>query len=119
WDVYNNVHMGTCGDACAAKYQFTREQQDDFAIESFQRSLAAMREGAFADEIIPVEQVTEDENPKKFNPEKLRKLRPAFGNDGTITAGNASSINDGGAGIVVTDQRDARTQAKVLGYSTA
>ncbi len=120
WDVYNNVHMGTCGDACAKKYQFTRQQQDDFAIASFQRSLAATQSGAFADEIVPVDQVKEDENPRKFKEEKLRQLRPAFGPDGTITAGNASSINDGAAAIVVASERTTpKPQARILGYSTA
>lgn len=119
WDVYNNVHMGTCGDACAKQYQFTRQQQDDFAIESFQRSLAAIRSGAFADEIIAVEAFKEDENPQKLNEEKLRKLRPAFGSEGTITAGNASSINDGAAAVVVSGEHLSNTQARILGYSTA
>src|SRR5213075_2642788 len=88
--------------------------------------------GAFKDEIVPVEapagkasvQVVEDENPKKFNEEKLRQLRAAFGKDGTITAGNASSINDGAAAVVVISPEKAKAlnvkpQAKILGYSTA
>src|SRR5690242_15941594 len=83
WDVYNNVHMGTCGDRCAAKYSFTRQQQDEFAIASYKRALAAASGGAFADEIVAVEApagkatvtVKEDEQPKKFNEEKLRQLR--------------------------------------------
>src|SRR6266436_4926710 len=109
WDVYNNVHMGTCGDRCAEKYNFTRQQQDDFAVASFKRALEAAAKGVFAWEIEPVTvkidremfAVAEDESPKKFNEEKLRKLRPAFGENGTITAGNASSINDGAAALVV------------------
>src|SRR5262245_12476980 len=109
WDVYNQVHMGTCGDRCALKYGFSREQQDDFAVASFKRAIAAAAGGVFAEEIVPVEiktgkdtvTVQEDENLKKFNEEKLRKLRPAFGEKGTVTAGNASSINDGAAAIVV------------------
>jgi acetyl-CoA C-acetyltransferase len=132
WDVYKNVHMGTCGDACATKYQFTRQMQDDFAIASFKRALAAQQSGAFADEIIPVDapagksviQVKEDENPRKFNEEKLRQLRPAFGKEGTITAGNASSINDGAAAIIVLSPERAKAlnvkpQARILGYATA
>ncbi|HEX3356327.1 MAG TPA: thiolase family protein [Tepidisphaeraceae bacterium] len=119
WDVYNNVHMGTCGDACASKYNFTREQQDDFAVASFKRAQAAKKSGEFAGEIVAVEGVLEDENPKKFNEEKLRKLKPAFGKDGTITAGNASSINDGAAAVVVSgDDRSAKPQAKILGFAT-
>jgi acetyl-CoA C-acetyltransferase len=132
WDVYNNVHMGTCGDVCAKKYEFSRQAQDDFAIASFKRAQQAISSAAFKDEIVPVEapsgkatvQVTEDENPKKFNEEKLRQLRAAFGKDGTITAGNASSINDGAAAIVVLSSEKAKAlgvkpQAKILGYATA
>lgn len=130
WDVYRNVHMGSCGDRCAEKYGFTREQQDDFAVASFKRAIAATSEKRFADEIEPVQvkvgrdtiTVTEDESPKKFNEEKLRKLRPAFGEKGTITAGNASSINDGAAAIVVVSPERVRSGitpvAKILGYAT-
>jgi acetyl-CoA C-acetyltransferase len=131
WDVYHNVHMGTCGDRCAEKYQFTREQQDQFAIASFRRALETVRDGNFAAEIVPVSvksgkesiEIVEDENPRKFNEEKLRKLRPAFGEKGTVTAGNASSINDGAAAIVVLGEDKARAlgvqaQARILGYAT-
>src|SRR5262245_11183883 len=101
WDVYNNVHMGTCGDRCAEKYGISREQQDEFAVTSFKRAIEAAARGIFAEEITPVEvrigketiAAKEDENLKKFNEEKLRKLPPAFGDKGTVTAGNASSIN--------------------------
>src|SRR5260370_1505407 len=102
WDIYKNVHMGICGDRCAEKFGFTREQQDEFAVTSFKRALEAAKKGAFAAEIEPIpvkagkEMVTvaEGENPKKFNEEQLRKLRPAFGDKRTLTAGNAPSIND-------------------------
>jgi acetyl-CoA C-acetyltransferase len=129
WDIYKNVHMGTCGDQCAQKYNFTREQQDEFAITSFKRSIEATRTGLFAPEIEPIPTtsgketviVKEDENPRKFNEEKLRKLRPAFG--GTVTAGNASSINDGAAAVVVlspekTKALGVQPQARILGYAT-
>ena len=131
WDVYNNVHMGTCGDRCAEKYGLTREQQDEFAVASFKRAIAAASSGAFAQEIAPVEvkagketvMISEDENLKKFNEEKLRKLRPAFGEKGTVTAGNASSINDGAAAVVVVSgekvkELGLKPQAKILGYAT-
>jgi acetyl-CoA C-acetyltransferase len=131
WDVYNNVHMGTCGDRCAEKYSLTREQQDEFAVASFKRAIAAASGGAFAQEIAPVEvragketvTISEDENLKKFNEEKLRKLRPAFGEKGTVTAGNASSINDGAAAVLVLSgekvkELGAKPQAKILGYAT-
>jgi acetyl-CoA C-acetyltransferase len=131
WDVYNNVHMGICGDRCAAKYQFSRKDQDDFAIASFKRAVDAQNKGAFKDEIVPVEApagkakvlISEDENPKKFNEEKLRQLKPAFGKDGTVTAGNASSINDGAAAVVVVSgdrikPLGLKPLARILGYAT-
>jgi len=131
WDVYNKIHMGICGDRCAEKFSFTRQQQDDFAVASFKRAIDAAAKGVFAQEIAPVQvtagkemvTVTEDESPKKFNEEKLRKLRPAFGEKGTVTAGNASSINDGAAAIVVTSGDKVKSsglkpQAKILGYAT-
>jgi acetyl-CoA C-acetyltransferase len=131
WDIYNNVHMGICGDRTAEKYGFTREQQDDFAVTSFTRAVAAQRNGAFTDEIQPIPVragketvlVAEDENPKKFNEDKLRKLRPAFGEKGTVTAGNASSINDGAAAVLVVSsekmkQLGLKPQARILGYAT-
>ena len=130
WDVYNGLHMGLCGDRCAEKYAFSREEQDDFAVESYNRALAAVENGTFAGEIVPVEapagrdmvRVTEDEEPGRFNEEKLRQLRPAFGK--TVTAGNASSINDGAAAIVALSEEKVRAlgvkpQAKILGYATA
>ena len=131
WDVYNNMHMGTCGDRCAEKFGFTRAQQDDYAVMSFKRAIKAAGEKRFADEIEPVQvkagretvAVAEDEAPKKFNEEKLRKLRPAFGEGGTITAGNASSLNDGAAALVVASAEKVKRlglkpQAKILGYAT-
>ncbi len=132
WDVYNNVHMGTFGDTCARKYEFTRQEQDDFAVASFKRAIEAQTKGLFKDEIVPIEApsgktkvtVSEDENPRKFNEEKLRQLKPAFGKDGTVTAGNASSINDGAAAVVVVAQEKIkslgiRPVARILGYATA
>jgi len=132
WDVYHQVHMGTGGDRCAEKYGFSREQQDDFAVASYQRARQAQADGAFANEIAPVEVkagkasvvVDKDEGPAKFNEEKLRKLRPAFGEKGTITAANASSINDGAAAIVVASADKARQlnitpRARVVGYAAA
>jgi acetyl-CoA C-acetyltransferase len=131
WDVYSNLHMGTFGERCAQKYGFSRQQQDDYAVESFKRALAAASQCIFAREIVPVEvpagketvTVKEDETLKKFNEEKLRKLRPAFGKDGTITAGNASSINDGAAAVAVVSEDKVKElgvqpQARVLGYAT-
>jgi len=131
WDVYNNIHMGLGGDRCAEKYGFSRQAQDEFAVTSFKRAAEAASSGAFGAEIVPVEvklgketvAVAEDENPRKFNEEKLRKLRPAFGETGTVTAGNASSINDGAAAMVVLSADKAKElgitpQARILGYAT-
>jgi acetyl-CoA C-acetyltransferase len=131
WDVYNNLHMGVCGDRCAEKYGFSREQQDEFAIASFKRAQEATAKGIFAKEIEPVQvkagkeliKIAEDENPKKFNEEKLRKLRPAFGEKGTVTAGNASSINDGAAAIIALSpeklkELGIKPEAMILGYAT-
>ena len=131
-DAYGGIHMGVCGDRCAEKYAFIRQQQDDFAVASYQRALAAAASGTFALEIVPVSapagkstvMVAQDEQPKRFDEKKLRELRPAFGSGGTVTAGNASSINDGAAAIVVMSDEKARAlgvkpSAKVLGYTTA
>jgi acetyl-CoA C-acetyltransferase len=131
WDVYNNVHMGTCGDRCAEKFQISRQQQDDFAVASFKRAIEAQQNGLFAAEITPVQvpdrrntiTVDKDEGPARFNEEKLRSLQPAFGKTGTVTAGNASSINDGAAAITVMSEKKAKqlgciTQARILGYAT-
>jgi len=131
WDVYNNLHMGMFGDRCAEKYQFSRKDQDDFAVASYQRARKAQQENVFRDEIVPVEiagrkgtvVVDQDEEPARFDEEKLRKLRPAFGEKGTVTAGNASSINDGAAAVVVASAEKVaelglKPQAKILGYST-
>lgn len=109
WDVYGRRQMGTYGDQCAARFGFTRAQQDDFAVRSYTRAREAIAAGVFADEIVPVEVPTatqtavvrEDEGPARFDEDKLRALPPAFLEDGTITAGNASSINDGAAALVV------------------
>ena len=132
WDVYNNVHMGTCGDRCAERYQFTKQEQDEFAVASFKRAIEAQEKGWFGAEITPVEvasrgastTVDKDEGPGRFNEEKLRSLQPAFGKGGTVTAGNASSINDGAAAIVVASSKKAeqlgmKPQARILGYSTS
>ena len=131
WDVYNDLHMGTFGDRCAAKENISRQEQDDFAVASFKRAIAAEKDNTFAAEIVDVEIkgrkgstfVKEDEAPARFDEAKLRSLRPAFDPSGTITAGNASSINDGAAAIVVLSPEQAqelgvKPQARILGYSS-
>ena len=121
WDPYNNIHMGNCAEKCAAKYHFTREQQDAYAIESFKRANAAQQDGRFAAEITPVEitdakggstKVDLDEGPAKVRYDKIPSLKPSFQKDGTITPANASSINDGAAALVLTTA--AIVQAKGL-----
>jgi len=116
WDPYNNLHMGSCAEHCAKKYSFTREQQDAFAIASYQRANAAQEDGSFGDQIIPVEVtdarratslIEQDEEPSKVNYSKLPSLRPSFENAGTITAANASSISDGAAALLIASESAA------------
>lgn len=117
WDIHTNQHMGSCAELCAEKYSFTREAQDEFAVASYKKALAAISNGAFKDEIVPVEIVGKkgdtnvvdtDEEPARVNFEKMPKLKPSFKKDGTITAANASSISDGAAAIIVADEDFAR-----------
>src|SRR6478609_9266539 len=114
WDPYNDFHMGQAGELCAKEYALTREAQDAFATESYRRAAAAQASGAFTAEIaaVPVPQrkgealvVTEDEEPGRGDPSKFEKLKPAFTKDGTITAANASSINDGAAALVLASEQ--------------
>ena len=113
WDAYNNVHMGTCGDRCGTKYHLSRQEQDDFAVASYKRAIAAAAGRRLCPRDCPGGNRREkgedgrgpDEEPQRFNEEKLRKLGPAFGKDGTVTAGNASTISDGAAAIVVACRR--------------
>jgi len=102
WDVYNHKNVGTCGDLCAREFAFSRQEQDEFAVRSHVRARQLIEDDLFKDEIVPVEVkvkgkttvVSVDEGPAKFDEPKLRALKPASGPDGTITAGNASSIGD-------------------------
>lgn len=117
WDVYNDFHMGNCGELCARKYEFSREQQDAFALESYRRARGAADSGVLADEIVPVTVpqrrgdplvVDRDEEPFGSPLERMPSLRPAFEEGGTVTAANASSINDGAAALVVCSASRAR-----------
>ncbi len=118
WDPYDDMHMGNCGDLVAEKYGFTREDQDAFAAESYRRARNAHDSGKFKDEIVavPVPQrrgdpvlVDADEEPQRGDPAKFGSLRAAFSKDGTVTAANASTINDGAAALVIAseDRADA------------
>ncbi|XP_049354268.1 acetyl-CoA acetyltransferase, cytosolic 1 [Solanum verrucosum] len=127
WDVYNDFGMGVCAELCADQYKITREDQDSYAIQSFERGIAAQRSGAFAWEIVPVEIsggrgrpssiVDKDEGLIKFDASKLRKLRPSFKeNGGSVTAGNASIISDGAAALVlVSGQKAIELGLQVIG----
>lgn len=116
-DAYGHGHMGLCGEGSAEACGLTREDQDQYALRSYQRALQAQREGWFEEEIVPVEvqgrkgqvtRVTADETPRETSIEALRSLRPAFREGGTITAGNASKVNDGAAALVVASRERAR-----------
>jgi acetyl-CoA C-acetyltransferase len=118
WDPYGNSAMGTFGDLCAKEYKFTREAQDAYAVRSFERARKAVESGHFLKEIVPVEVggrkgsvlVDKDEAPFGNDLAKLPSLRAAFDKDGTVTAGNASSINDGAALAVLTDEATAKAR---------
>jgi acetyl-CoA C-acetyltransferase len=125
-DVYTDRPMGNCAEECVAKYGFTREEQDSYAIESFKRAQSAIEEGIFRNEIIPVilktkkgeVVVDQDEGPHKANFEKMKNLRPAFSKEGTITAANASTINDGAAAIVLgSSEYKDKAKFRVVAYS--
>jgi acetyl-CoA C-acetyltransferase len=120
WDIYNNYHMGITGENVAEKYGITREEQDEFALNSHRKALAAIRECRFKSQIVPVEipakkkgeapvLFEKDEGPREDTTiEVLRSLKPAFRKDGTVTAGNAPGVNDGAAAVVVTSAKRAK-----------
>ncbi|MBN2360465.1 MAG: acetyl-CoA C-acetyltransferase [Deltaproteobacteria bacterium] len=130
WDPYNNVHMGSFGDKCAREKKFTREEQDAFAQTSYERAQKAQADGAFKNEIVPVEipqkkgdpiLVTQDEEPARANFKKARELKPAFNKDGTVTAANASKIDDAAAAVVVVSdtyakQHNLKVLATIVAY---
>ncbi len=128
WDVYNQQHMGICAEHCATTQGISRAAQDEYALESTKRAIAAQKSGAFAAEIVPVEiegkkgektVVSEDDGPKAARPDKIPALKPVFKKDGTVTAANASSINDGGAAVVLMSAERARKEGRaVLGRIT-
>ncbi len=133
WDPYGNFHMGVAGELCAREYGLSREAQDEFARESYRRAVAAQKEGLFTAEIAPVEipqrkgnpiVSADDEEPGRGDPEKFGMLRPAFKDEGTITAANASSINDGAAAVVLASEKALNAHgltplARVVGYGSA
>ncbi len=128
WDVYNNFHMGSAAELCVKEYKFSREEQDRFAKQSFERAQAAIKSGAFKNEIVsvPIPQkkgepvlFDTDEGPSKVDFAKIAGLRPVFDKEGTITAANASTLNDGAAALVITsrefaDKHGLRPMAKII-----
>ncbi len=132
WDPYQNYHMGVAGELCAKEMKLSREAQDDFAKESYRRAIAAQSGGKFAAEIAAVEiaskkgtvTVSEDDEPKRADPAKMTTLRPAFQKDGTITAANASKIDDGAAAVVLASERAVKEHkltplARIVGSGAA
>ena len=132
-DVYGRVHMGVCAETCAKEMEFSREEQDAFAIESYNRSSQSWKDGKFADEIVPVEVpqrrgdaliISEDEEYKNVRMEKIPALRPVFDKEGTITAANASTLNDGASALVLMSAEKAAELnitplAKIRSYADA
>src|SRR5438445_4218387 len=136
WDIYNNYHMGITGENVAEKYGITREEQDEFAVNSHRKAVAAMKECRFKSQIIPVELPAKkkgaapvifdkDESPREDTTiEILRSLKPAFKKDGTVTAANAPGVNDGAAAVVVTSavvakQLDAKPMVRIIAQATS
>lgn len=118
WDVYNQIHMGNAGELCASECKISREEQDEYAIMSYKRALEAQEKGWFSEEIVPVVVedkkgnivIDKDEEPSKVNFEKIPQLKPVFKKDGTVTAANASTIDDGAAAVVVMDEEIANSK---------
>jgi len=133
WDAYNDIHMGSCAEQCAESMKISRSAQDEFALESTHRAIRAQKEGMFKAEIagVPVPQkkgdpvmVLEDEGPKNAKPDKIPGLKPVFKKDGTVTAANASSINDGAAALVLMSAERAKAEnrtvlGRIAGYAQA
>jgi acetyl-CoA C-acetyltransferase len=132
-DVYSKVPMGNCAELCATKYEITREQQDEFAINSYKRAAAAWQAGRFNDEVVGVSVpqrkgepivITEDEEYKNVFLDKIPGLRPAFDKDGTITAANASTLNDGASALILASEEAVakyglKPLAKIVSYADA
>ncbi len=133
WDPYNDLHMGNCAELCVKEYAIGREEQDAFSLESYRRAREAAESGLFAEEIAPVEVpqkkgapqvVDRDEEPWKVDLARIGSLKPAFQKDGTVTAGNASKINDGAAALILTTAGHAarlgqKPLARIVAHSTA
>jgi len=133
WDVYNDIHMGNCAESSAKKYNISREEQDKFAIESYRRANEAWKSGFFHKEVVPVTisgkrgestVISEDEEYKKIKLDKLSTLKPAFDKNGTVTAANASSLNDGASALILASSKKAhqlgiKPLARILSFADA
>ncbi|PWV49741.1 acetyl-CoA C-acyltransferase [Chitinophaga sp. S165] len=131
WDPYKDFHMGNAAELCATEYKISREEQDAYAIQSYKRAAAATEQGYYKNEVIPVEvpgkqvvTVTEDEDYKKVNFDKIPTLKPTFQKDGTITAANASNINDGAAAVLLVSgeklkELGLKPLAKIISFADA
>ena len=134
WDAYNDFHMGMTGEVVAERYEVSREQQDEWALNSHRKAIAAIDAGKFASEILPVEIPQRKGDPVLFDTDEgprrdtsidaLRKLKPAFKKNGTVTAGNAPGVNDGAAAVVVTSVDTARElglkpRAEIVAYASS
>ena len=133
WDPYSNLHMGNCAEVLSKENNISREKQDEFAIESYNRSLRAINEGFFQDEIVPVEifqrngesvMINSDEEPKRIKLDKIEKLSAAFDENGTITAANASTINDGAAALTIisnekSEQMGIKPLCRIITHASA
>ena len=132
-DVYNNIHMGVCADKCASINKISREEQDNFAIESYRRAESAWNDGKFNNEVVPVEVpqrrgdsiiISKDEEYSNVRIDKIPKLKPVFTKDGTVTAANASTLNDGASALVLMSKEKMKSLniqpiAKIIGYGDA
>ncbi|MBK6910503.1 MAG: thiolase family protein [bacterium] len=131
WDPYGNVHMGSCAEMCAREHKISREAQDEFSAESYRRAIAAQKDGKFKNEIVPVIikdrkgeiAIDLDDEPGKVNFEKMGSLKPAFEKDGTITAANASKLDDGASAVAMmsyeeSQRRGIKPLARIAGYAT-
>ncbi|MDP4219877.1 MAG: thiolase family protein [Bacteroidota bacterium] len=131
WDPYNNFHMGNCGEICAREVHITREEQDAFAIRSYQLANEAVDKGYYKEDIVEVSvpkgkesvMMSEDEQPRKVKYDKIPTLKPVFDKTGTITAANASPVNDGAAAVVLTSEENAKSRGakpigRIIAYST-
>lgn len=133
WDAFDDQHMGMCAEECAESFNIDREAQDAYAVESYRRAMAATKAGWFQEEIVPVSVpqrggedllITEDQEMSRFKADRVTTARPAFKKDGTVTAVNASSLNDGGAALIVASEewaqeRNLQPLARIIGMGDA